>query len=99
MVEDVHKALQDVIAPDLKALQVEVREGFISVDKQFAAVKDGFLSAEKVAAIRHELILRELRASLAITEARHEAILKALDIDRRLDRIEARKSRSKPRPD
>jgi hypothetical protein len=39
-VEDVRKALQDVIAPDLKALQVEVREGFASVEKQFAAVKD-----------------------------------------------------------
>jgi hypothetical protein len=91
VVEDVRKALQDVIAPDLKALQVEVREGFAAVDKQFASV-------EKVAAIRHELVLAELRASLAITEARHEAILKALDIDRRLDRIEARKSRSKTRP-
>ena len=68
-----------------------MREGFAAVDKQFASV-------EKVAAIRHELVLGELRASLAITEARHEAILKALDIDRRLDRIEARKSRSKSRP-
>ena len=60
-VEDVRKALQDVIAPDLKALQVEVREGFASVEKQLAAVKDGFISAEKVAAIRHELVLAELR--------------------------------------
>ena len=83
-VEDVRKALQDVIAPDLKALQVEVREGFASV--------------ERVAAIRHELVLAELRTSLAVAEARHESILKALDIDRRLDRIEARKVRSKPRP-
>lgn len=97
-VEDVRKAFQDIVAPDLKALQVEVKEGFASVDKQFAAVKDGFFSAEKVAAIRQELVLAELRTSLAVAEARHEAILKALDIDRRLDRIEARKSRSKPRP-
>jgi hypothetical protein len=83
-VEDVRKALQDVIAPDLKALQVEVKEGFASV--------------EKVAAIRHELVLAELRTALAVAESRHEAILKALDIDRRLERIEARKTRSKPRP-
>jgi len=54
-------AFQDVVAPVLKALQVEVKEGFASVEKQFASVKDGFASVEKVAAIRHELILAELR--------------------------------------
>jgi hypothetical protein len=37
-VEDVRKPLQDIVAPDLKALQVEVREGFASVEKGFAAV-------------------------------------------------------------
>jgi hypothetical protein len=83
-VEDIRKAFRDVIAPDLKALQVEVKEGFASV--------------ERVAAIRHELVLAELRTAVAVAESRHEAILKALDIDRRLDRIEARKARSKPRP-
>ena len=83
-VEDVRKAFRDAIAPDLKALQAEVKEGFASV--------------ERVAAIRHELVLAELRTALAVAESRHEAIMKALDIDRRLDRIEARKTRSKPRP-
>jgi hypothetical protein len=77
-VEDVRKAFQDIVAPDLKALQVEVREGFASV--------------EKVAAIRHELVLAELRTALAVAESRHEAILKAMDIDRRLERIEARQA-------
>jgi hypothetical protein len=78
VVDDVRKALQDVVAPDLKALQVEVREGFASVDK--------------VAAIRHELVLAELRNAQTIAESRHEAILKALDIDKRLERIEARQA-------
>ena len=91
-VEDVRKALQDVIAPDLKALQVEVKEGFASVEKQLAAVKDGFISAEKVAAIRQELLLAELRNAQVIAESRHEAILKALDIDKRLERVEARQA-------
>jgi hypothetical protein len=90
VVEDVRKALQDVIAPDIKALQVEVKEGFASVEKQFAAVREGFVSVEKVAAIRHELVLAELRNAQAIAESRHEAILKALDIDKRLERLEAR---------
>src|ERR1035438_1886249 len=91
-VEDIRKALQDIVAPDLKALQVEVREGFASVEKQFAAVKDGFISAEKVAAIRQELLLAELRNAQVIAESRHDAILKALDIDKRLERIEARQA-------
>lgn len=89
-VEDVRKALQDIVAPDLKALQAEVKEGFASVEKQFASVKDGFASVEKLAAIRHDLLLAELRNAQAIAESRHEAILKALDIDKRLERIEAR---------
>jgi hypothetical protein len=66
------------VAPDLKALQVEVKEGFISV--------------EKVAAIRHELLLAELRNAQALAESRHEAIVKALDIDKRLERVEARQA-------
>jgi len=84
-VEDLRKALQDVIAPDLKALQVEVREGFVSVEKQFIAV-------ERIAAIRHELLLAELRTAQVIAESRHEAILRALDIDERLERIEAKQA-------
>jgi hypothetical protein len=78
VVDDVRKALQDVVAPDLKALQVEVKEGFASV--------------EKVAAIRHELVLTELRNAQAIAESRHEA----LDIDKRLERIEARQASQQP---
>jgi hypothetical protein len=84
-VEDVRKALQDVVAPDLKALQVEVKEGFASVEKQFVAI-------ERVTAIRHELLLAELRTAQVIAESRHEAILKALDIDKRLERVEARQA-------
>jgi hypothetical protein len=74
VVDDVRKPLQDVVAPHLKALQVEVKEGFASV--------------ERVAAIRHEVGAGGI--ALAVAESRHEAILKALDIDKRLEPIEAR---------
>jgi hypothetical protein len=84
-VEDVRKALRDVVAPDLKALQVEVNEGFASVEKQFASI-------EKLAAVRHDLLLAELRNAQMIAESRHEAILRALDIDKRLERVEARQA-------
>ena len=77
-VEEVRKAFQDIVAPDLRALQVEVKEGFASV--------------ERVAAIRHELLLAELRTALTLAQSRHEAILRALDIDKRLERVEARQA-------
>jgi hypothetical protein len=38
------------------------------------------------------LVLAELRTALAVAESRHEAILKALDLDRRLERVEARQA-------
>ena len=76
--EDVWKAHRDVIAQDLRALEVEV--------------KDGFASVERVAAIRHELLLAELRTALTLAQSRHEAILRALDIDKRLERVEARQA-------
>jgi hypothetical protein len=36
--------------------------------------------------------LAELRNAQVIAESRHEAILKALDIDKRLERVEARQA-------
>jgi hypothetical protein len=84
-VEDVRRAFQDIVAPDLKALQVEVKEGFASVEKPFASI-------EKLAAVRHDLLLAELRNAQMIAESRHEAILKARDIDKRLERVEARQA-------
>src|SRR5450631_1774260 len=84
-VEEVRKALQDIVAPDLKALHVEVKEGFASTEKGFAAV-------DKVAAIRHELLLAELRTARVVAESGHETILRALDIDKRLERVEARQA-------
>jgi hypothetical protein len=45
-----------------------------------------------VAAIRHELLLAELRTAQVIAESRHEAIFRALDIDKRLERVEARQA-------
>jgi hypothetical protein len=41
---------------------------------------------------RHELILAELRNAKAIADSRHETILRALDIDKRQEKIEARQS-------
>lgn len=85
VVEDVRKAIQDLVAPDLKALDTTVR----ALD---AAVKEGFAATEKLATVRHELILAELKTFQAIENARYESIMKALDVDRRLERLEAKQS-------
>jgi Xaa-Pro aminopeptidase len=87
VVEDVRKTLQDVLAPDLKALDAKLT----AVE---ASVKDGFAAAERVAAARHELILAELRTAKAISDARYEAVLKGLEIDKRLEKVEAKQTQA-----
>jgi hypothetical protein len=87
IVEDVRKGIQDVLAPDIKAIDARLT----ALD---AAVKEGFASSERVAAARHELILAELRTAKTIADSRHEAILKALDIDKRLEKIEAKQGQA-----
>jgi len=71
-VDDVRKIVQDLVAPDLKAI----------AERQTAQ--------DLIAAARHNELLAKLETSNTIHTARYEAIMKALDIDRRLERIEAR---------
>ena len=85
VVEDVRKGIQDALAPDLKALDAKLT----GLD---VAIKEGFASVERVVAARHELILAELRTPKTIADSRHEAILKARDIDKRLEKIETKQA-------
>lgn len=85
VVEDVRKGVQDVLAPDIKAIDARLT----ALD---AAVREGFASAERVAAARHELILAELKTAKTIADSRHDAIVKALDIDKRLERLEGKQA-------
>jgi len=85
VVEDVRKSIQDVLAPDIKAIDARLT----ALD---AAVKEGFASAEPVAAARHELILAELKTAKTIADSRHDAIIGALDIDKRLEKLEGKQA-------
>jgi hypothetical protein len=85
IVEDVRKVIQEVLAPDIKAMDAKLAA-------LNSALKDGFAAEERVAAARHELILAELRNAKTIADSRHEAILKALDIDKRLEKIESQQT-------
>ena len=87
VIEDVRKGVQDVLAPDIKAIEARLTA-------PDAALKEGFASAERVAAARHELILAELKTTKTIADSRHEAILRALDIDKRLEKLEGKQAAS-----
>jgi hypothetical protein len=74
-IEDLHKTAQDFIAPELKALSVRLG----ALEKE---MNRRFDSAEKVAKVRHEIILA--------TMATHQAsTMIALEMERRLSKLEA----------
>ena len=77
MIEDVRQAIQDFIAPELRAISARLD----SFDKRFDA-------AEKVATANHNEVL----ARLATVDEKFERLLNAFEIDKRLERLEARQS-------
>ena len=63
-----------------------------SIDKRFDAV-DALEQARYATLIaKIEAIRTEFASTEAISSARHDAILKALDIDKRLERVKARQA-------
>ena len=53
-IEDVRKVIQDLVAPDLKAIRVQLEELEKRIDQRFDA-------AENLAAERHNQVLVEIR--------------------------------------
>ena len=85
-VDDVRKAMQDFLAPDLKALAVrlealekEMRAGFAYAEKMEVG---RFSSAEKLAAMRQETLLATMAANYA-------NIMNTLEMEKRLTRLES----------
>jgi hypothetical protein len=78
-IEDVRKVIQDLVTPDLKAIEARID----ALDARFAAV-------EQIAQLRQTTIETKLAAMTATMESNHLAILKALDTDKHLERLEAR---------
>lgn len=70
VVEDVRHVVQDLVAPDLKAIAERLK------------------AAEAIAEARHNELLAKLETANAIQTARYDAIMRALDIDKRLEAIE-----------
>ncbi len=86
-IAEIRKIFQDLIAPDVKSIGTELTSFKGSVDKQFAA-------AEALAQARYTTVLAKLETMEVVQTARHDAIIKALDIDKRLEKIEARQAAS-----
>jgi hypothetical protein len=102
-IAEIRKIFQDLIAPDVKSIATELTAFKSSVDKQFAAVDKQFAAAEALAQARYTTVLAKLETMEArvdgrlenletVQSARHEAIMKALDIDKRLEKVEARQA-------
>lgn len=102
-IAEIRKLFQDLIAPNVKSITTDLAAFKASVDLQFKALKETidikFSSTEAVEQARYLAVsakIETIRIEFASAEAnhlkRHEDILKALDIDKRLERVEARQA-------
>jgi hypothetical protein len=122
MIDDARVLLQDVVAPDLKAISARLdalehtatqrfdandkandrrfetadktmKQGFESVSQRFIDLKKSILqrfdSIEKLSDVRHELLILRIDSGTASADAKFDTILKALNIDRRMEQLEA----------
>jgi uncharacterized protein YqgV (UPF0045/DUF77 family) len=85
VVEDLRKVIQDLVAPDLKALAEKLNVMDRSIEHRLKAI-------ETIAEARHNELLAKIETSNTIHTARYDTIMKALDIDKRLEKIEAKQT-------
>lgn len=74
-IEDIRKILQDLIAPSLSSLatklddfRAETNRRFEDVNRRFEDVNRRFEDADKMAALRHETLMRELQLNRRMDE-------------------------------
>lgn len=102
-IAEIRKLFQELIAPDVKSIATDLAAFKIHVDHQFKTLKESIETKiealESVEQARYLAVsakIETIRVEFASAEAkhiaRHEAIFRALDIDRRLDRVEARQA-------
>jgi hypothetical protein len=82
-VEDFRKVVQDLVAPDLKALEARIS----ALEREMNL---RFVSAEQLASSRHETVL-------AAMAAHHASIMNALEMEKRLARLESERGRIESR--
>jgi len=80
-VEDIRKVIQDLVTLDLKAMDARV----VALEQKFDLKFD---LLDKKIDCKSELLQSDIRNLTAIVAANQAAIMHALDIDRRVERIE-----------
>ena len=74
VIEDVRKVVQDLVAPDLKAISARLD------------------ALEKISTARHAELLARIDVVVNTVASNHASILNALEIDKRLERLENQNS-------
>ncbi len=94
VVEDVRKALQDFLAPELRAVAAQLD----AIDSRLAAQDKVLAAHEKAAEARQNEMLSRIAAQDKTAEARHNELLarieglkNSFEIDKRIEKLENRK--------
>lgn len=102
-IAEIRKIFQNLIAPAVKSVITDVSGLKNSVDKQFSSAEALAQARYDTVLAKLEAMDRRLETLSfrvdgrfetfeAVQSARHEAIIKALDIDKRLEKVEARQA-------
>jgi hypothetical protein len=89
-IDDVRKLLQDLVTPDLKALEVRVS----ALEKKVDLRAD---QADQKIDLTRDLLLAEMKAMKASIEVNIAKLTHSLELDRRVTKIESERA-SDPRP-
>jgi len=99
-IDDARTFVQDIVVPDLKALSARVDALEKSMRQSFEASDKIMLQRFELADARHEVLLIKMEAGFAAMDAkfaaadsRFDSVLKAINIDRRLEVLEAAQAR------
>ncbi len=94
-IDDIRKLLQDLVTPELKALEVRLVALEQKMDLKFKHVEDRFKHVdEKLDSLEKRMDLKfDLVA--ATMAANQSAIMRALDMERRIERLESDKASGK----
>ena len=80
-IEDVRKVMQDVVAPNLKALSAEIKALDKKIDRRVDALEDKLK-------LTRDLILAEMKAMHASLSGELERLNHAIELDRRVEKLE-----------
>ena len=83
VIDDSRVLLQDIVAPDLKAITTRLEAFEANTKQRFDAVeanmKQRFDAVEKLAEARHDLLILRMDTASAATDAKFAALLAAIE--------------------